>query len=212
MYALIVSMLAAGATVFGPAHVVTRNQVAPKPFTGDATLPGNVARDRKTVSGHWVFNYLQKDATMESGYQGPLHSVIFLNLREDGTYTLNYSANWGFNLGTRGLPLPNVIGMPPLHDGVVVHEQGRYSLSDEILLLEPTETLHSEIEDNKVVKSRQPIASENRALLMRIDGKKLHVAGRCAAWQVEPVCREARDVWFQFTAQLGRRWVGMQPR
>jgi hypothetical protein len=211
MYALIVSMLT-GATVFGPTFVGGRDQVPPRPFTGNATLPGKIVADRKTLSGSWVFSYLQKDATMESGDQGPLHSSIFINFREDGTYSLHYSATWGFRLGGRGLPLPNIGGMPPLRDGVNVREEGRYSLSDEILLLEPNETFHTQIEDNRIVKSQQPIASENRALLLRIDGKKLHMAGRCAAWQVEPVCREARDVWFQYTAQLGRRWVGMQPR
>jgi hypothetical protein len=134
---------------------------------------------------------LQKDVTIEAGHQDALMFGLMLGFNDNGSYELQYHARWS---------LPGL-------DGVNVTETGRFSLSGEILLLEPEETRYVELEDNRMMNPPQTIANENRAYVVSLDKARLHLAGRCAKYQVEPICKESRDVWVQLGSQAGRRWL-----
>jgi hypothetical protein len=200
------------AALFGPIFGSTGRGPPPKPFTGEnAVLPGKAPGGAPALRGKWAFGYLQKDVTIEAGHQDALMFGLMLGFNDNGTYELNYHARWN-------LPAPSIVPIPIGRnageglDGVNVTETGRFSLSGEILLLEPEETRYVELENDRMVKPPQTIANENRAYVVSLDKARLHVAGRCAKYQVEPICKESRDVWVQLGSQAGRRWLGAGPR
>jgi hypothetical protein len=183
----------------------------PEPFDDDVTLPGKVPATTKSIAGGWQFSYLLQNATFEGGEQSNASFGTILFLREDGTYQLTYNARWN-------LPRPVVVGNVPVMvgeenmKGRVVNEEGKFSLSGEVLLLEPQTVKYTELEANTVV-SQQTIANENHTLIVRLDkAKRLSVAGRCASYQVDPVCRDTPIVWYPMRAQLGGRYFGREPK
>ncbi|HEU5135729.1 MAG TPA: hypothetical protein VFU13_11340 [Steroidobacteraceae bacterium] len=156
------------------------------------TLPGKAPSAPRDVHGAWQFFYTEDDAVLDGG-RSHLSVTIVLMLRDDDTYDLLYNARWGgvaIGVGSRD---------------VVVRESGTYSLSGEVLLLEAATTNHSEMENNTAVR-QQAIPNENHVLLAHVEKKRLHVVGRCAKYQVDPVCRLAPNVWYSLTSELGRRW------
>jgi hypothetical protein len=183
----------------------------PKPFDDDVTLPGKVPATTKSIVGGWSFFYLLQKATFEGGEQSDATFNTILFLYENGTYRLNYNARWN-------LPRPVVVGNVPVMvgqentKGRVVNEEGKFSLSGEVLLLEPGTVKYMELQGNTVV-SQQTIANENHTLIVRLDkAKRLSVAGRCASYQVDPVCRDTPIVWYPMRAQLGGRYFGREPK
>ena len=88
-----------------------------------------------------------------------------------------------------------------------VEETGEYSLSGEVLLLEPRSTERTDIEKNTVAR-QQVIANENHVWIVRTEKGRLHVAGRCAKYQVDPICRVSANVWFSMDAEVSIRRLG----
>jgi hypothetical protein len=196
MYQLAVATVLVTTALFGPLHVEGPGRAKPpQPFDEKVSLPGKIPPTAKSLSGSWHFGYMLHEATLEAG-KSELMSSTGLMLREDGTYQLHYHAVWN-------------IGMAM--DGVNVTEEGRFSLSGEVLLLEPTGTVFAEIDDNKIV-NQQTIRNQTHALIVRLEKTQLVIAGRCADYQVDPVCKEAPAVWYKMKAQVGRRWFGLEPR
>ena len=89
---------------------------------------------------------------------------------------------------------------------LTVCEEGSFSRSGEMLLLDPARTVRAEIQ-SQVVVSQQPIPDENHVLIISRDGKYLHVAGRCAKYQIDPICRATPTIWYSMRSELGRRWL-----
>jgi hypothetical protein len=174
----------------------------PQPFDDKVTLAGKVPPSVKSLSGAWEFSYQLDDAKLESGPSNLMVGIV-LTLREDGTYQMSYFARWNLPRG----PLPTAVSM----DGVNVTENGKFSLSGEVLLLEPDGTVFANVEGN-AMKSSQSIANEKHPWIVRLDKAHLNVAGRCAGYQVDPVCRETPLIWFPMKAQVGTRWLGREPR
>lgn len=156
---------------------------APKAIKSDTTLPGHTPPDAKDLAGMWNFGSNEPGARMEHGIEPLLSYGMILKLEADGRYELAYWAAWGGRGANR-----------PGFNGVDVRETGRFSLSGEILLLEPDTTSFAKKTAGSV--DRQSIANERRAYVVRRDKGYLHIAGRCAGYQLEPICREARDVGY----------------
>lgn len=162
----------------------------PQPFTDLVVMPGMPPMLPKEVFGAWELQYQLDDAQLEDG-RTELLVHLMIDLHEGGSYQLHYSARWGgiVGLGTRG---------------IVVNEQGSWSLSTEVLLLEPSSTGRSEVHDQFVL-NQKTIANENHVLIVSRDGKYLHAAGRCAKFQIDPICRTATNIWFTMRAELRTR-------
>jgi hypothetical protein len=181
----------------------------PQPFDDGVVLPGKIPATVKSVSGSWQFGYMLDDAALEGG-PADLSVNTFLMLHEDGTYQLNYNARW--NLPRAPLP-----GTRPISDvvngmkGRVVNESGHFSLSGEVLLLQPDVVEYGVLEGHTVV-NLQKIANESHTLIVRLNKAKLAVAGRCASYQVDPVCTETPIIWYPMKAQIGLRWLGREPK
>jgi len=178
----------------------------PEPFDERVVLPGKIPSTARSIAGSWHYNYLLHDAKFEGG-AGDLLVGTMLMLREDGTYQMHYHARWNLP-GMNPLPVPAAAGGMK---GRNVTEVGRFHLSGEVLLLEPSTTQYADLENNALV-NRELIRNENHTWIVRLDKTRLALAGRCRGYQVDPVCTTSPHVWFQMRAQLGRRWLGREPR
>jgi hypothetical protein len=184
-----------------------RGSKPPQPFDEQVTLPGKIPPTVKSLAGAWHFVYRLDDATLEGG-RTDLMVVHTLMLREDGTYRLLYSARWNL---PRPLPgMPTSTGADGMK-GRNVQETGHFSLSGEVLLLQPDVVEYADVEHNALV-NREVIANESHTLIVRLDKARLAVAGRCASYQIDPVCVKTPIVWYPMKAQLGTRWLGREPR
>lgn len=168
------------------------NRPPPQPYTELVTLPGMPPVMDKELFGGWELVYRLDDAALEDG-RAELLVNLFIHLHEDGSYELDYSARWGGIAGYGARTLS-------------VSERGSFSRSGEVLLLEPARTVRAEIR-SQVLVSQQTIPDENHVLITRRDGKYLHVAGRCAKYQIDPVCRATPTIWYSMRSELGRRWL-----
>ncbi len=184
-------LLAAG---LGPAFGTfgRESRPPPQPYTELVVLPGKPPVMDKELIGAWELVYRLDEGPLEDG-RAELRVNLFLDLHEDGSDELNYSARWGgiAGYGARAL---------------TVSEQGSFSRSGEVLLLEPARTVRAEIQA-QVLVSQAPIPDENHVLIMRRDGKYLHVAGRCARYQIDPICRTTPTIRYSMRSELGRRWL-----
>jgi hypothetical protein len=183
-------------------------EVLPKPFDENVTLPGKIPPSAKSISGSWMFTYQLQNAAVEGRNEGDLLVSTALMLREDGTYQLHYSARWN-------LPRPVLGGVVPTVDerggmnGRNVSETGRFTLSGEVLILKPDRVDYHEVEKNALVNQQQ-IENESHTLIIRLNKAHLSVAGRCASWQVDPICRDTPIIWYPMKASLGPRWLGRE--
>jgi hypothetical protein len=184
-------LLAAG---LGPAFGTfgREDRPPPQPYTELVVLPGKAPILVQELIGGWELVYRLDDAQLEDG-RTELSVNLFLQLREDGSYELNYSARWGGIAGYGARML-------------TVSEEGSFSRSGEVLLLDPARTVRAEIQA-QVLVSQTPIPDENHVLIVRRDGKYLHVAGRCARYQIDPICRTTPAIWYSMRSELGRRWL-----
>lgn len=190
-------VLAALGPVFGMGH----SGDPPQRFDEKAALVGKAPGTVKSIAGAWNYQYRQEDAPLEAKTTD-LAVTIRLTLGEDGTYQLFYSARWN---------LPGPLNPIPAMEGRNVVENGRFSLSGEILLLEPDGTSYTEVKGNRLGEA-QHIANQKHALIVRLDKAHLNVAWRCASYQLDPVCKDSRVVWFSMSAPFGPRWLGREPK
>ena len=160
----------------------------PQPFNDGVKLPGK-AMAADNLHGAWRFDYDLEEAPLESG-AARLSVVVFLDLADDGRYALNYIARWGELVGIGG-------------SGISIHEKGTYSLSGEMLILDPATTIRSELRDGTVIDDRM-VDNEKHVLIAHGERKRLHLAGRCAKYQVDPVCRTSPNIWYSMKPEIGR--------
>lgn len=172
-------------------------QAPPKVFVEGARLPGKPPPAAKDALGSWQLDYSLDDAQLSDGNAELLVNMI-LKLEEDGTYQLVYAARWG-NPPIRGKDA----------GGVTVDEVGSYKLTGDVLILQSDETMKADLEKNKVMR-REPIHPEKHVFVIHWESKRIHLVGRCAAYQVDPVCKDLDlpNVWFTLKGSLGKRLFG----
>jgi hypothetical protein len=156
----------------------------PKPFKDDDTLPGNTP-NAKVLKDTWYYRHIQRDVTMETGKEPQLFASIHLNFLGEGLYELRYLAYWG----------PTRSVSDPRFSGVKVEEKGRYTRSGDIIIFEPRVTQHTQ-QIKGQPRTHETIRNQKHTYVARVDGSYLNLAGRCASYQVEPICKETRNVWF----------------
>src|SRR5262245_43642870 len=161
----------------------------PQPFSDPVKMPGKPVPAR-SLHGAWRFDYGLEEAPLDSG-AARLSVVVVLDLADDGRYALNYLARWGELVGLGG-------------SGISIHEKGVYSLSGEMLILDPATTVRSELKDGTILDDRM-VDNEKHVLIAHGDRKRLHLAGRCAKYQVDPVCRTSANIWYTLRPDAGRK-------
>jgi len=158
-----------------------------RPFGSAQSLPGDVPAAASDLRGAWLFRQtLSTDDPIFGGgrtFTNARFVALWLWLRNDGTYDIVYQAY----SGARALNSPST-------RAIDVRESGRFSISGDSLSLEPETTRAVEVYQGS--RQRRTLADEPRAYLARIDGGYLNLAGPCATYQIEPICREAAQVWF----------------
>ncbi|HEX6993272.1 MAG TPA: hypothetical protein VF339_03920 [Gammaproteobacteria bacterium] len=155
-----------------------------RPFESSQSLPGDPPAATADVRGAWYFRETQASAARDPIFGNvaqPFHA-IWIWLRDDGTYDLVYQAYFG----TRAVT-------DPRRSGIDVRESGRFSIAGGSLSLEPVTTRAVEITRGN--RERSMLDNEPRDYLAGVDGGYLYLAGPCARYQVEPICRESTDVW-----------------
>jgi hypothetical protein len=172
-------------------------QQPPKAYAEGVRLPGKPPPALKDLQGAWQLGYELADAQLSDGNAELIVNMV-LQLDADGTYHLSYAARWG---------------NPPLRGkdakGITVDESGTFKLSGDVLLLDPAETMLAELERNKVVR-REPTRSEKHVYVVHWESKRIHIAGRCARYQVDPICQDpdVQNVWYTLKGSVGRRLFG----
>lgn len=158
-------------------------QQVPQEYTESTRLPGKPPASAKDLLGAWQMDYSQDDVQVED-FNVDLLVRMTVQINEDGTYLLRYSGRWGKGKSTRGL---------------TVDESGTYKLSSDVLILDPEEVTRTEIEGNKPAAS-YGLANEKHLYVVHAETKRIHLAGRCAPWQLDPVCKNWRveNAWFTF--------------
>jgi hypothetical protein len=168
-------------------------QQVPKPFVESTRLPGKAPEAARDLVGSWKLAYSEDDAQIDD------HSVeLLVNLvvefKEDGTYQLKYAARWG---------------NPPIKHkdsrGVDVDESGTWKVSSDVLILDPLEVTRHDVVKNKAVDSIG-IANEKHLFVVHWEPKRIHLAGRCAPYQVDPICKDwqVENAWFTFKGKPRR--------
>jgi hypothetical protein len=191
------SMAAAGVTSIVGARVPPTNH-PPEPFDDAVTLPGEQPANIKSIKGGWQYEYWVPEVPMESGEQADLRIFTVLVLHENGTYQLSYNAVWNRPdpfMGDMVMKV-DVNGIKALH----VNELGKFSLSGEVLLLEPRKILYSE-GAGLHMKQVKYLPNVNHSLIVRQDDQSLSVAGRCTSYQIDPVCKDTPIIWYSLKPQ-----------
>lgn|SRR5688572_8944460 len=160
-------------------------QQVPKPFTEETRLPGKPPAAAQDLVGSWQLDYSEDEAQIADVDVELLVNVV-LKIEKDGRYTLKYTAHWG---------------NPPIKGkearGVTVEESGTYKLSRDVLILDPAGTLQSEVHRKDVVDTLD-LSNEKHVFVVHWETKRIHLAGRCASYQVDPLCKnwQVENVWF----------------
>jgi hypothetical protein len=172
-------------------------QQPPKRFVEGVRLPGKPPASAKDLHGEWQLGYEAYDVQTSEGTAEIIVNMA-IDFKPDGNYQLVYSANWG---------------NPPLKGknavGVTVEESGTYKLSSDVLILDPVESTRSDMVKRKAT-SREPVENEKHVFVVHWETKRIHLAGRCAVYQVDPLCldTDVSNVWFTLKGSLGRRFFG----
>lgn len=176
----------------------------PQPYADGTAVPGEIPPTAKSLSGAWHYGYLLRHTKLENG-ASDLMVTVLLTLNEDSTYEMIYSAHWDLPSSfPLAIPKPGAMPQPHLIKGRTVKETGRFSLSGEILLLEPASTELSEVQSSSTRTPRQSISGENHVWIVRLDTRgapRLSIAGRCASYQLDPVCSRAPAVWYSMQSR-----------
>ena len=163
-----------------------------RPFDRAADeLPGNLPADAADLRGAWFLGERLDDVFVDGRPEPWLSYSIWIWLRQDGSYDLVYQAYWG----SRGRN-------DPRFSGVDVRETGRFSVVAGALSLEPQQTRSIEIRGGSRVS--RTLDNESREYLVRVDRGYLNLAGPCAAYQVEPTCQRASEVWISLRSVATR--------
>lgn len=155
----------------------------PKPFAENGSLPGSALSHRPDKPGEWWFRHIDDGIRLESGHVPRLFFSQSFWFYPNGSYDLVYQAWWGARASN-----------DPRFNAVDTREHGKYTISDGKLRLEPESTQHIQVSGGK--RTVEMIANESRTYLISQSGRSLHIAGRCAKFQVEPICRESPKVWY----------------
>jgi hypothetical protein len=171
-------------------------QEPPKAFAEGVRLPGRPPPGVDSLHGKWQFGYEMNDAPLADGNAG-LEVSLAIQLEKDGSYRLTYDARWG-----------NPPGRGKDARGITVDEIGTYKLSGDVLLLDPAETLRAELVKSKVV-SREPAHNEKHVYVVHWESKRIHLAGRCAKYQVDPICHDydVENVWYTLKGSVAKRFL-----
>lgn len=158
-------------------------QQVPQEYTESTRLPGNPPASARSLLGAWQMDYSEDDVQVED-FNVDLLVKMVVQFNEDGTYLLRYSGRWGKNKQARGL---------------TVDESGTYKLSSDVLILDPDEVTKTDVERDKAVASFG-LANEKHLFVVHAEPRRIHLAGRCAPWQVDSICKNWRveNVWFTF--------------
>lgn len=171
-------------------------QAPPKAFEDGGRLPGKPAPELKNAFGSWQMDYSLEDVDIAAG-NADLIVHLKLELNQDGSYQMVYAARWG-----------RPPGKGKNAGGVNVDETGTYKLTGDVLILESTETMKTDVEKTKAGR-REPIKPEKHVFVMHWESKRIHLVGRCAAYQVDPICQnpDLPNVWFTLRGP-GKRLFG----
>jgi hypothetical protein len=173
----------------------------PEAFDEQVTLRGEPPESIRSIKGGWEYEYWIPEVPMESGEQADLRIFTVLKLHEDGAYQLSYNAVWNRPdpvLGDLVMKV-DVNGIKALH----VNELGKFSLSGEVLLLEPRKVQYSEVE-NMHTRQLKYLPNVNHTLIVRHEKESLAVAGRCVTYQIDPVCKDSPIIWYTMKDQSFR--------
>jgi hypothetical protein len=160
-------------------------QEPPKTFAEGIRLPGKPPPLDSNIHGKWKFGYEVDDAPLADG-NADLVVNVAVQFDADGTYRLTYDARWG-----------NPPGRGKDARGITIDEAGIWRLSGDVLLLEPAETMRAERVKNKVV-GREPLHNEKHVYVVHWESRHIHLAGRCAKYQLDPICQDydVENVWY----------------
>lgn len=178
------SLVAAALPWFGTSSL-RMSTAPPQPYTEKVALPGKAPDRAEDLLATWEAGYTLENVRIEDENTKPVITLT-VELKDDATYRLLYGARWGDLLDVGG--------------GLNVSETGIYSLSGEILLLEPRLTTRTDLKSNVVVK-KQEIPGVNQVWIVHREKKTLHVVGRCPKYWIEPVCGTSPNVWVKMQIQ-----------
>ena len=171
-----------------------------KPFGNDLTqLPGQRITQVGKLKGKWFHRQLRRNVEIDQVRVPQLYTSMLIDLQADGDYTVDYEAIWG---GASG-------AADSRHATLVAHEKGRFSLSGNIVLFEATAI--DVTRTNKNGEQRQTLDSERRAYIARLDRNYLNIAGACAPYQAEDICKRFRSVWFSLPQLPSTQGLPKQP-
>jgi hypothetical protein len=163
-----------------------------RPFDRAADeLPGSPPAEAADLAGAWFLGERVEDVFVEGRPEPWLSYAIWIWLRQDSSYDLVYQAYWG----SRGRN-------DPRFSGVDVRETGRFSVAAGVLSMEPEQTRSIEVRAGSRVS--RTLDNESREYLARVDRGYLNLAGPCAAYQLEPICQRAREVWISLRSVATR--------
>jgi hypothetical protein len=171
-------------------------QEPPRAFAEGVRLPGKPPPEARSLQGKWQFGYEVEDAPLAEGNASLIVSLA-VQFEEDGRYRLTYDARWG-----------NPPGRGKDARGITIDEIGTYKLSGDVLLLDPTESMRADLTKNKVV-AREPVHNEKHVFVVHWESRRIHLAGRCARFQVDPICQEydVENVWYTLRGSAAKRFL-----
>jgi hypothetical protein len=163
-------------------------QQVPQVYDEATRLPGKPPAAAANLQGAWEMDYSEDDVTIDS-YNVELIVKMVVQFNEDGTYRLRYDGRWGKGKDARG---------------VTVDEAGSFKLSSDVLILDPVEVTRTDLVRNKPAGSLG-LANDKHLFVVHWETKRIHLAGRCAGYQVDPICKDwqTENVWFTFKGPQG---------
>lgn len=158
-------------------------QQVPQAYEESTRLPGKPPASAKDLHGAWQMDYSEDDVIVND-YNVDLGVRMVVQFNPDGTYQLQYSGRWGKGKDARG---------------VTVDETGTFKLSSDVLILDPTEVTRTDIERRKPVASIG-LANEKHLFIVHAETARIHLAGRCSNYQLDPICKDwqVENAWFTF--------------
>lgn len=158
-------------------------QQVPQEYNERTRLPGKAPASAADIVGAWQMDYAEDDVQVED-FNVDLIVKMVVQFKPDGTYLLRYSGRWGKGKEARG---------------VDIDENGSYKLSRDVLILDPSQVTRTDIERNKPAGSFG-LANDKHVFVVQAETRRIHLAGRCAAWQVDPICKnwKVENAWFTF--------------
>lgn len=167
-------------------------QQVPQEYTESTRLPGSPPASAQDLVGAWQMDYSQDDAQVEDLNVDLLVRMV-VQINPDGSYLMQYAAHWGRDKSARGLR---------------VDERGTFKLSSDVIIFDPIEVTRTDLERNRPVASFG-LANEKHLFVVHAETRRLHLAGRCAPYQIDPICKNwnVENAWFTFKGgakKLGR--------